>query len=114
VTRVPPLATRARRAVALLLHLLLTVAAPLAEAQAQGGDVEVHLESGSTSTCPPAHNHLLCPTCRHIEARFTPLSSEPCPLQDDPIFVAEPAAQAADRLDPILGRALGPRAPPLD
>jgi hypothetical protein len=110
--RVRTPSTRLSRAAALLLHLLLMVAAPLAEARAQKVDFRLHVESENTETCPPAHNHLLCPTCRHLEARFTPASSSGRLLQEHVVSAAEPAVPAAAEPTDVTCRALGPRAPP--
>jgi hypothetical protein len=112
--RLARLARRLSGAATLLLHVGVAVAAPLAEAvvEARSGDAVVHVESESRESCPPAHDHLLCPICRHIEARFAGAASPQRAFQQHVLrfrdaFARETSAPAFE-----LAGALGARAPP--
>jgi hypothetical protein len=112
--RLARLARRLSGAATLLLHVGVAVAAPLAEAvvEARSGDAVVHVESESRESCPPAHDHLLCPICRHIEARFVRAASPQRALQQHVLRFGETSALETFALAADHDGALGARAPP--
>jgi hypothetical protein len=96
------------------LHLAVAITAPLAEALVEGrsGEAVVHVESESRDNCPPVHDHLVCPICRHIEARFAGASSPQRHLPQRVVRFQETFARETSEARQHFAGVLGARAPP--
>jgi hypothetical protein len=114
-SRVTKLARRLCGTTTLLLHVGVAVAAPLADAlfEARSGEPVVHVESESRESCPPAHDHLVCPVCRLLQARFAGTSAPPRHLPQQVLAFHERFAEETSEAGPLFRGVLGARAPPL-
>jgi hypothetical protein len=105
----------AQRFVALLalaVHLAGPAAVPVAEAQAQRGQIESHVEAESETACLLGHNDRYCQLCRAITL---PASSSAASVV---VFHPRPVIRCAGRIEtqPLQSRpersSLTARAPP--
>lgn len=102
------------RPLVLLLHLGVVVLTPLADARIERDalPVGVHVEREDGQACPPGHDHLLCPVCRHLTSSSASPAG-PTAAFAPHRFAATGAPHAALLATPSCDFVpLGPRAPP--